>query len=409
MTNDTDEGVTMTAAPLPATPNEPETTTPAAISAGLFRQVLGQYPTGVCVVTAMHPDGEAVGMTIGSFASVSLQPALVGFMADRASSSWARLRECGRRFCVNILSEAQEDIGRIIAARKRNKFDGLSWHTSPTGLPVLTDSCAYIDCVIEDIFPAGDHEIVLGRALHLDVVRPFMPLLFFRGGYGSFTPLTISAGDTDVVEQLRYVDVVKPVMENLADKLQSEVTVITRVGDELAVIATVGRAKTAVVPTRVGQRVSFMPPLGGVHAAWADEQEQQAWLRRLPEGHDRATYEQILRTIRKRGYSFGIGHAANAALEEAITAGRGDVGLRVDQAVRGVLGLYNIASLDAGKAYEFHSVTAPVFAGERGPQFTFTLWGPAGVVGVDVISRYTRELLAATRRASELLGADAQD
>jgi DNA-binding IclR family transcriptional regulator len=330
-------------------------------------------------------------------------------MADRASSSRARLRECGRRFCVNILSEAQEDIGRIIAARKRNKFDGLSWHTSPTGLPVLTDSCAYIDCVIEDIFPAGDHEIVLGRALHLDVVRPFMPLLFFRGGYGSFTPLTISAGDTDVVEQLRYVDVVKPVMENLADKLQSEVTVITRVGDELAVIATVGRAKTAVVPTRVGQRVSFMPPLGGVHAAWADEQEQQAWLRRLPEGHDRATYEQILRTIRKRGYSFGIGHAANAALEEAITAGRGDVGLRVDQAVRGVLGLYNIASLDAGKAYEFHSVTAPVFAGERGPQFTFTLWGPAGVVGVDVISRYTRELLAATRRASELLGADAQD
>ena len=87
MTNGTDEGVTMTAAPLPATPNEPETTAPAAISAGLFRQVLGQYPTGVCVVTAMHPDGEAVGMTIGSFASVSLQPALVGFMADRASSS----------------------------------------------------------------------------------------------------------------------------------------------------------------------------------------------------------------------------------------------------------------------------------------------------------------------------------
>jgi DNA-binding IclR family transcriptional regulator len=77
--------------------------------------------------------------------------------------------------------------------------------------------------------------------------------------------------------------------------------------------------------------------------------------------------------------------------------------------VRGVLGLYNVASLDPGKAYEFHSVTAPVFVGERGPQFTFTLWGPAGVAGVDVISRYTRELLAATRRASELLGAAAQD
>jgi hypothetical protein len=62
-----------------------------------------------------------------------------------------------------------------------------------------------------------------------------------------------------------------------------------------------------------------------------------------------------------------------------------------------------------GKPYEFHSVTAPVFVGAQGPQFTFTLWGPAGVVGVDVISRYTRELLSATARASELLAADAQD
>src|ERR1700748_1501872 len=114
MTNDADEGVTMSAAPLPTTPNEPETTTPAAISAGLFRQVLGQYPTGVCVVTAIHPDGEAVGMTIGAFSSVCLDPPLVGFMPERPSSSWARLRECGTRFCVNILSEGQEGIGRIV-------------------------------------------------------------------------------------------------------------------------------------------------------------------------------------------------------------------------------------------------------------------------------------------------------
>jgi flavin reductase (DIM6/NTAB) family NADH-FMN oxidoreductase RutF len=356
----------------------------------------------------MHPDGEAVGMTIGSFTSLSLGPPLVAFMPDRASSSWARLRECGAHFCVNILSESQEEVGRLIAARKRNKFDGLRWHRSPKGLPVLADSCAFIDCVIEDMFTAGDHDIVIGRVLHLDVVRPFMPLLFFRGGYGAFTPLTMSSGDTELVEQLRLVDVVKPIMENLADKLQSEVTVITRVGDELAVIATVGRAKTAVVPTRVGQRVPFMPPLGGVLAAWADENEKQVWLDRLPEGHDRTTYENILRIIRKRGYSFGIGHAPNAILEEAITIGRDEVGLRIDQAVRGVLGLYNVASLDSAKQHEFHSVTAPVFVGDQRPQFTFTLWGPAGTVGKDVINRHIRELLTATARASELLGAPPQ-
>ena len=381
----------------------------AGVTPGLFRQVLGQYPTGVCVVTAIHPDGEAVGMTIGSFTSVSLEPPLVGFMPEQTSSSWARLRECGSEFCVNILSEGQEEIGRIIAARKRDKFDGLSWRRSPAGLPVLTDSCAFIDCAVQDVFHAGDHDIVIGRVLGLGVERPFLPLLFFRGGYGSFTPLTISARDTDLVEQLRLVDIVKPVMENLADKLQSEVTVITRVRHELAVIATVGRAKTAVVPTRVGQRVPFMPPLGGVHAAWADEEDQGVWLSRLPEGLDRDAYGKVLRLIRERGYSFGLGHAANAALETAITPDRGSVGARVDQAVRGVLGLYNVTSLDSAKQHEFHSVTAPVFAGRQGLKFTFTLWGPAGTVGMDVISRYIRELLATTGRASELLSSDQEE
>src|SRR5712691_2880016 len=390
----------MSAAPLPETSSEPQTAAPATITAGLFRQVLGQYPTGVCVVTAIHPDGEAVGMTIGSFTSVSLQPPLVGFMPERTSSSWARLRECGPLFCVNILSEGQEDIGRIIAARKRNKFDGLSWRSSPAGLPVLTDSCAFIDCAVEDVFHAGDHDIVLGRVLDLGVERPFMPLLFFRGGYGSFMPQTISARDTDLVEQLRLVDIVKPVMENLADKLQSEVTVITRVRHELVVIATVGRAKTAVVPTRVGQRVPFMPPLGGVHAAWADDEDQKAWLSRLPEDLDREAYGKVLRLIQRRGYSFGLCHAANAVLETAIPPDRGGVGARVDQAVRGVLGLYNTTTLDPARQHEFHSATAPVFAGREGLKFTFTLWGPAGTVGMNVITRYIRELLAATGRAS---------
>jgi flavin reductase (DIM6/NTAB) family NADH-FMN oxidoreductase RutF len=396
----------MSAVPLPEATNETDLS--AAVNPGLFRQVLGLYPTGVCVVTAIHPDGEAVGMTIGSFGSVSLDPPLVGFMPERSSSSWARLRECGTRFCVNILSEGQEGVGRVVAARKRNKFDGLGWRSSPAGLPVLTDSCAYLDCAVEEVFRGGDHDIVIGRVLGLDVERPFMPLLFFRGGYGSFTSLTMSARDADLVEQLRLVDIVKPVMENLADKLQSEVTVITRVRHELVVIATAGRAMTAVVPTRVGQRVPFMPPLGGVHAAWADDEDRNGWLNRLP-GPDREAHLDKLQLIRERGYSFGLSHTANAELETAITVGHGSVNQRVDEVVRGMLGLYNVTSLDTIKQHEFHSVTAPVFAGPQGLKFSFTLWGPAGAVGFDVISRYIRELLAATGRASELLAAQVLD
>jgi flavin reductase (DIM6/NTAB) family NADH-FMN oxidoreductase RutF len=376
-----------------------------AIDSSLFRQVLGQYPTGVCVVSAMLPNGEPVGMTIGSFNSVSLDPPLVSFMPDRNSSSWAKLRESGTRFCVNILSEGQEEVGRLVAARKENKFEGLEWTLSPSGLPVLVDSCGYIDCELEHTYPAGDHDIVIGRVKALAVVKPILPLLFFRGGYGSFTPSTMSARDADLVDLLRQVDVVKPIMENLADRLQSEVTVITRIEHEMAVIATVGRAKTAVVPTRVGQRVPFMPPLGGVHAAWADEHEQEHWLSRLDEDHSRADFVETLRLIRERGYSFGLGHAANAALETVITPSVAASEAAIDETVRRVLPLYNLPSLDSGQKHEFHSVTAPVFAGEA-LKFTFTLWGPAGKVGIDIISRYIRELLKATNRASELLTAD---
>jgi flavin reductase (DIM6/NTAB) family NADH-FMN oxidoreductase RutF len=375
------------------------------IDPSLFRQVLGQYPTGVCVVSAIRPNGEPVGMTIGSFNSVSLDPLLVSFMADRNSSSWAKLRECGTSFCVNILSEGQEQVGRLVAARKENKFEGLKWSKSPAGLPVLDDSCAYIDCEIEHVYPAGDHDIVIGRVESLGVVKPIMPLLFFRGGYGSFTPSTMSARDADLVGLLRQVDVVKPIMENLADRLQSEVTVITRIERELAVIATVGRAKTAVVPTRVGQRVPFMPPLGGVHAAWADEHEQQQWLGRLDQRASQDDFATTLKLIKERGYSFGLGHAANAALESAITPSTAASETAVDESVRRVLPLYNLPFLDSRQKHEFHSVTAPVFAGDS-LKFTFTLWGPSGTVEIDVISRYIRELLKATTRASELLSTD---
>ena len=376
---------------------------PEGIDGGRFRQVLGQYPTGVCVVTAFLPGGEPVGLTIGSFSPVSFEPPLVGFLIDRSSNAWARVRAAGTRFCVNILSEGQEETVRTIAAREQPAIADLRWRHSPAGMPVLTDSSAFVDCALEQTYQAGDHDIVIGRVLGLDVEKPIMPLLHFRGGYCSFTPSTMSARDADLVGQLRLVDVVKPVMENLSDKLQSEVTVITRVEDELVVIATVGRAKTAVVPTRVGQRAPFMPPLGGVHAAWAEPGERDAWLNRLGPGIDRDDYEETLVLIRERGYSFGLGHAANAALESAITPPRGGIGTRVHDAVKGVLPLYNVRSLDSTKQYEFRSVTSPVIAGRQGLKFTFTLWGPAGKVGVDVLGRYTRELLATTRRASELV------
>ena len=155
------------------------------IDAAHFRTVLGHFPTGVTVITAMGSDGPA-GLAVGSFFSVSLDPPLVGFCPGKASSNWPAIRDAGA-FCVNILAEDQEDVCRVFAAKGADKFSGIGWHPSSTGSPRLNDVLAWIDCEIDAVHDAGDHEVCIGRVRELDVERQREgPLVFFRGGYGRF-------------------------------------------------------------------------------------------------------------------------------------------------------------------------------------------------------------------------------
>ena len=84
---------------------------------GRFRHVLGHFPTGVVVVTAMHEEGGPVGMAVGSFTSVSLDPPLVAFLPDRSSTSFPKIRDAGS-FCINVLANDQEHVCRAWAARR---------------------------------------------------------------------------------------------------------------------------------------------------------------------------------------------------------------------------------------------------------------------------------------------------
>lgn len=153
-----------------------------------FRSVLGHYPTGVCVVTG-KPDGDrAAGLVIGTFTSVSLDPPLVGFFAGKWSTSWPRMRPSGR-FCVNVLGADQLDLARRFSAPADDKFEGISHSTSRHGLPILDGAVAAIECDVADEREAGDHYMILGRVIALDILRAADPLLHFRGEYGTFTPL----------------------------------------------------------------------------------------------------------------------------------------------------------------------------------------------------------------------------
>lgn len=158
-----------------------------AIDGPEFRRILGHYPTGVCAVTAMQDD-RPVGMVVGSFTSVSLDPPLVAFFPDRKSTSWPKIESAGR-FCVNVLAGHQIDVCRALSSKAEDKFDAVPHRLSSVGLPIIEGVVAWIDCDLYAVHEAGDHFIAIGHVHSLAIEHPHSPLLFFQGGYGSFAPL----------------------------------------------------------------------------------------------------------------------------------------------------------------------------------------------------------------------------
>ena len=152
-----------------------------------FRRVLGHLPTGVTVVTAVADDQPA-GVAIGSFASISLDPPLVGFFLGTQSASGAVISKAGG-FCVNILAADQLTLCGVMASKADDKFDGVEWAAaSGSGAPILPDIVAYIDCSVEQIVEFGDHNLIVGRVLALDTASAENPMVFYAGQYGTFGP-----------------------------------------------------------------------------------------------------------------------------------------------------------------------------------------------------------------------------
>lgn len=164
-----------------------------AIDPHLFRSVLSHYPTGVCAVTALN-HGVPTGFVVGSFTSVSLQPALVGFFPDKKSTTFPKVRQAGA-FCVNVLSAEDEQLCRLFSAKGADRFRSVAWRPGPTGSPILDRATAWVDCSIDQIVEVGDHLLVVGRVVDLGRGADGDPLLFHRGRYGSCAPPTRETRD----------------------------------------------------------------------------------------------------------------------------------------------------------------------------------------------------------------------
>lgn len=158
---------------------------PASIDPKDFRRILGRFPTGVTVVTANSSDGP-IGVAIGSFASISLDPPLVGFFLGNQSASGSAVESAGH-FCVNVLSVEQVELCGVMASKGENKFEGVDYHAAPvSGAPILAGVMASIDCKVHSVVAVGDHNLIVGSVQHLEGSDGTDPMVFFGGNYGTF-------------------------------------------------------------------------------------------------------------------------------------------------------------------------------------------------------------------------------
>ncbi|HYM30168.1 MAG TPA: flavin reductase family protein [Candidatus Cybelea sp.] len=147
-----------------------------------FRDAMGRFATGVCIVTCKDMDGRPWGATVNSFSSVSLDPPLVLFSLDRAANCFTQFSSC-RSFAVNVLRVEQVDLSRAFASQTNDKWNGVGYETWDTGAPILAGSLASLECDAVASHDGGDHVIFIGRVRRLSHGASGEPLLYFQGKY----------------------------------------------------------------------------------------------------------------------------------------------------------------------------------------------------------------------------------
>jgi flavin reductase (DIM6/NTAB) family NADH-FMN oxidoreductase RutF/DNA-binding MarR family transcriptional regulator len=169
-----------------------------AVDTRELRRALGQFATGVTVVTCLAPDGTPVGMTANSFASVSLAPPLVLWSVDRRARSFAAFA-AAPRFAFSVLSQDQVELSNRFAQHGADKFSEVEWTPGLGGVPLMPDPAATIECVTHAVFDGGDHVIMVGRVERFARAER-RGLVFHAGRYGAVAPHPGSTGAPGVAD-----------------------------------------------------------------------------------------------------------------------------------------------------------------------------------------------------------------
>ena len=156
-----------------------------------YRRAVSWFVTGVAVMTSLSAEGLPHGMTANAVSSVSLDPLLVLVCVDR-EAGMARVVQEGRVFGLSFLAADQQPLSDHFASDERGfgleEFAEVPTHAGPTGAPLLDGAAAWLDCEVHDVFPGGDHLLVLGHVLHTAVAPDATDtLLYTPQGYDTWT------------------------------------------------------------------------------------------------------------------------------------------------------------------------------------------------------------------------------
>jgi flavin reductase ActVB len=146
-----------------------------------FRRICGKFASGITVATVLDAASVCHGMTANSFTSVSLTPPLVLVCVDHRARILEHFRN-SEYFGINILGAEQRHLSEKFAGSGYDRFEGVEWYAGQTGVPLLPDVLATIECSRVNVVTAGDHDIVIGEVLHANC-RDGEPLVFYSSQY----------------------------------------------------------------------------------------------------------------------------------------------------------------------------------------------------------------------------------
>ena len=147
-----------------------------------LRTALGRFPTGVAVITALDADGVAIGLTVSSFNTVSLEPPLIVWSLQLTSRHLSTF-DTTHRYAINVLSADQTEVSNLFASSLSRPFDAVPWAPGLSGVPLLAGCCAWFEADNFRQLDGGDHRLYLGKISRFAADPVPVPLVFHDGDY----------------------------------------------------------------------------------------------------------------------------------------------------------------------------------------------------------------------------------